>query len=105
MCSFAASISTLLFESPFIGLEKIIFGRTSSLEKDQKQVTSDKEITSNGNITGDTPVIKTESSSIESEKSFKGDNHEENSNSTNEPGRVRQNSYRQKDFDNTAYQP
>lgn len=105
MCSFAASISTLLFESPFIGLEKIIFGRTSSLEKDQKPLTSDKEITSNGNTVANTPVITTESTSIESENRLKGKNHEGNSNSSKEPGRVRKDSYKQKDFDNTAYQP
>ena len=105
MCSFAASISTLLFESPFIGLEKIIFGRTSSLEKDQKQLTKDKETNSNGNITCNTPVITAQSTSVESENQFKGDKHEGNSNLSNGSGVVRQNSYRQKDFDNTAYQP
>ena len=43
MCYFAAAIATLFFESPFIGLEKIIFGRTSSLDKDKKTLTTNKE--------------------------------------------------------------
>ena len=43
MCYFAAAIATLFFESPFIGLEKIIFGRTSSLDKDKKPLTTSKE--------------------------------------------------------------
>ena len=31
MCYFAAAIATLFFESPFIGLEKIIFGLSWSV--------------------------------------------------------------------------
>ena len=40
----AAFAATLLFESPFIGLEKLFFGRVSSLDK--KPLTGPKEIDS-----------------------------------------------------------
>ena len=61
MCYFAAAIATLFFESPFIGLEKIIFGRTSSLDKDKKTLTTNKENNSSRD-TGHT------NESLESEK-------------------------------------
>ena len=100
MCSFAATVSTLFFESPFIGLEKIIFGRTSSLEKDQKQLAGDNKLTSSDNFNNSQA-----STSIESEIKFKEDSQEINTNQSNDPGRIRQNSYRQNGFDNTVYQP
>ena len=86
----AATIATLFFESPFIGLEKIIFGRTSSLEKDQKVVATDRE-----DIISDKSQHSEKSTSLESENKI--DNH--NPEQTNEPREFRRNSYKQKDFD------
>ena len=104
ICSFAASVATLFFESPFIGLEKIIFGRTSSLEKSKKPSSGNNE-----NNTTDKPLHSPEQTSLENESKLPvEDNHEKPKNgSISNPPEYdsRQNSYRHKSFDNVAYEP
>ena len=94
-----ATVATLFFESPFIGLEKIILGRTSSLEKDKKALATEKEHDSS---------IKSQhsqkSTSLESENKFDNLNLEQSDNFTNEPQEFRRSSYKHKGFDNTSYQ-
>ena len=79
MCYFAAAIATLFFESPFIGLEKIIFGRTSSLDKDKKPLTASKE--------------------NESAKSSDGLGHVQNGNLSSQNKDLQRSSYKVKVFD------
>ena len=43
MSAIAASVATLVFESPFIQLEKIVFGRKSPMEKHEKSLAKDDE--------------------------------------------------------------
>ena len=86
MCTMAAFGATLLFESPFIGLEKIIFGRQSSVDK--KTPSNNKE----------TSVPYTIQKTQESTTTELGDKSEEINQASH------RSSYRQKGFDNIAYE-
>ena len=92
MCYFAAAIATLFFESPFIGLEKIIFGRTSSLDKDKKPLTTSKEndLSRNSGYTNE---------SLESEKKSDSLGHAQNGNFSSQHIDLQRSSYKVKLFD------
>ena len=104
MCSFAATIATLFFESPFIGLEKIIFGRTSSLERNKTASVND-----NDKSTADKGSDSTESTSLENATKISEDNkpEEAKNGSIYHPPKteIHQQSFRQKSYDNVAYEP
>ena len=104
MCSFAATIATLFFESPFIGLEKIIFGRTSSLEKSKNPSSGD-----NANNTSEKSLHSPELTSLENDSKMPEEGNEEKpkNGSIHHPPEYdsHQNSYRHKSFDNVAYEP
>ena len=104
MCSFAATIATLFFESPFIGLEKIIFGRTSSLEKGKKSPDN-----VNGTRKSEDTANSPESTTLENENdTILVDEHDNKANGSINTGvksENHKNSYRHKSFDNVAYEP
>ena len=104
MCSFAATLATLFFESPFIGLEKIIFGRTSSLEKGNKPSAGENEKSKS-----DKSINSSKSTALEHETDMddvdKEDKTTNGSISNGVKSESHQNSYRHKSFDNVAYEP
>ena len=88
MCTIAAFMATIVFESPFIGLEKIIFGRTSSLDKKPLTMSQEKNYT--------------ELTTLESENKFEEQNQEQDGTLANETTDFQQNPYRQEFSDNIS---
>ena len=97
MCAMAAFAATLLFESPFIGLEKIIFGRTSSLDK--KPLTPTNE-----NHSPNKTQHSQKSGTLDFEKKFQEPNQKHNIELANGAPNFQQNSFRQKCFDDISYE-
>ena len=97
VCTGAVFAAILMFEYPFIGLEKIIFGRTSSFDK--KPLTTSKK---NNSANKDKHSQKSPKS--ESENKFEEQNQKHNSRLTNGATNFRQNcSVLTTQFDNITY--